>query len=86
MTPYERAQKGLSLIRDAILEVLAQNSEGLSNAEVADKLGLRSDYLGKQKDYLSWAILGLLLNDGLIQRNGRRYRIREDKSEPSPTS
>ena len=74
MTPREKAAAGLQLLKEAITETLQGSSEGLRNAEIADRLDLRSDYLGAQKDYLSWSVLGLLLNDGIITRlENRRY-------------
>ena len=75
MNPHEKAQQGLSLLKEAILEILASHPEGLQNAQVADLLGLRSDYKGANKDYLSWSVLGLLFNDRRVDRNGRRYTL-----------
>ncbi|HEX8358905.1 MAG TPA: hypothetical protein VF613_02225 [Longimicrobium sp.] len=75
MTAREKAQQGLALLKEAVLEELGQSHEGLVNAEVADALEIRSDYQGKQKDYLSWSVLGLLLNEGKIKREGRRYLL-----------
>jgi hypothetical protein len=54
---------------------LAQKSDGLRNSEIADLLGIRSDYQGEQKDYLSWSILGLLLNEGKVVRKDNKYFI-----------
>jgi len=71
--PRMRAQQGVALLKQAILDVLAQKPEGLTNAEIARLLDIRSDYRGAQKDYLSWSVLGLLLNEGKIVRKGRRY-------------
>ncbi|MEJ5366542.1 MAG: hypothetical protein WHS86_15720 [Desulfosoma sp.] len=71
--PRKQAQKALSLLKEAILALLAENPGGLTNAEIADMLDIRSDYKGSQKDYLSWSVLGLLLNEGKIHREGRRY-------------
>lgn len=64
----ERAQLGLELLKDAVLELVKANIAGVSNAEVASLLGLRSDYGGGSKDYLSYSILGLLKRDGKISR------------------
>jgi hypothetical protein len=69
----EQAKHGLALIQHSILEVLRSSPSGLSNAEIADLLDLHSTYLGGQKDYLSWSILGLLLNETKIRRVGRQY-------------
>jgi len=75
MKPHEQAQKGLELLKEAILGILAQKSDGLRNAEIAKLLGIRSDYLGEQKDYLSWPVLGLLLNEGKVVRKGNKYFV-----------
>lgn len=70
------AQQGLDLLKRAILETIRQNPEGITNAQLADALDIRSDYAGGQKDYLSWSILGLLLNEGKIQRSGTGRAVR----------
>jgi len=75
MKPHEQAQKGLELLKEAILGILAQKSDGLRNAEIAELLEIRSDYLGEQKDYLSWSVLGLLLNEGKVVRKGNKYFV-----------
>ena len=75
MNPHEKAQRGLELLKEAILGILAQKSDGLRNAEIAELLGIRSDYLGEQKDYLSWSVLGLLLNEGKVVRKGNKYFV-----------
>jgi uncharacterized protein len=64
----ERAQLGLDLIKTAILELAKANPDGITNSDAASLLGLRSDYRGKQKDYLSYSVLGLLLREGKIVR------------------
>lgn len=64
----ERAQLGLDLIKAAILELAKANPEGITNSDAASLLGLRSDYRGKQKDYLSYSVLGLLMREGKVVR------------------
>lgn len=64
----ERAQLGLDLIKTAILELAKANPEGITNSDAASLLGLRSDYRGKQKDYLSYSVLGLLMREGKVVR------------------
>lgn len=64
----ERAQLGLELIKIAILELAKANPEGITNSDAASLLGLRSDYRGKQKDYLSYSVLGLLMREGKVVR------------------
>jgi hypothetical protein len=64
----ERAQLGLEFLKSAVLELARANPEGISNSDVASHLGLRSDYRGRQKDYLSYSVLGLLMREGKISR------------------
>jgi len=71
----EKAQVGLSLLKEAILEMAQANTEGVSNADVASLLGLRSDYGGGAKDYLSYSVLGLLLREGKLDRTDKRKHI-----------
>jgi len=64
----ERAQLGLELLKTAILELAKANPAGITNSDAASMLGLRSDYRGKQKDYLSYSVLGLLMREGKVVR------------------
>ena len=76
MGTKDAAQEGLNLIKDAILAELRSESEGLRNADLAERLGLRSDIRGKQKDYLTYSVLGLLLaSDRVKQRNDKRWEV-----------
>jgi len=70
----ERAQLGLELLKNAIFELAKANPEGITNSDAASLLGLRRDYRGKQKDYLSYSLLGLLLRDGKIKREPGTYK------------
>lgn len=65
----ERAQLGLGFLKAAILELAKANPEGITNSDAASLLGLRSDYRGRQKDYLSYSVLGLLLRERKIRRH-----------------
>lgn len=64
----ERAQLGLELLKSSIIELAAANPQGIMNSDAASLLGLRSDYLGKQKDYLSYSVIGLLMREGKLRR------------------
>ena len=64
----ERAQLGLEFLKTAIFDLAKANPQGITNSDAASLLGLRSDYRGKQKDYLSYSVLGLLLRDGRVKR------------------
>jgi len=60
---------GLALLKDAVLEFAKANPRGIANSDAASLLGLRSDYGGGSKDYLSYSILGLLIREGKIFRD-----------------
>ena len=71
----EQAQLALAMLKDAVEKLIAANPNGITNSDAASLLGLRSDYLGRQKDYLSYSVLGLLLREGRVtRREGRSPR------------
>lgn len=72
----ERAQLGLSLLKSAIHNLARANPSGIKNSDAASLLGLRSDYKGRQKDYLSYSVLGLLLREGRVVRDPVTLRHR----------
>lgn len=65
----EKAQLGLALLKEAVLELAKANPKGISNSDAASLLGLRSDYGGGSKDYLSYSIIGLLMREGKLERD-----------------
>ncbi len=70
----EKAQLGLGLLKSAVLEFARANENGITNSDTASVLGLRSDYGGGSKDYLSYSLLGLLMRDGLLKRDSGTKR------------
>lgn len=70
----EKAQLGLALMKDAVLELVKANPAGITNADAASLLGLRSDYGGGSKDYLSYSVLGILIREGKVGRRPRSRR------------
>ena len=63
------------LFKTAVLNLARANPDGISNADTASLLGLRSDYRGSQKDYLSYSVPGLLMREGKVKRrNGKSPR------------
>ena len=65
----EKAQVALALLKDAVLELAKANPNGISNSDAASLLGLRSDYGGGSKDYLSYSVLGILMREGKLERS-----------------
>lgn len=70
----EKAQVGLSLLKEAVLELAKANPHGISNSDTASLLGLRSDYGGGSKDYLSYSLLGILMREGKLERSALSRR------------
>jgi hypothetical protein len=64
----EKAQLGLSMLKESLLEFAQANATGVTNSEIVRALGLQSDYAGGSKDYLTWSLLGLLMREGKISR------------------
>jgi len=48
MSAYEKAQEGLALIKQAVVDLLNENPQGLRNVDIASALGIRSEHEGKQ--------------------------------------
>lgn len=71
----EKAQIGLKLLKDAVLELAQANSGGITNSDATRALGLHSDYLGGSKDYLTWSIIGLLMKEGKMKRVAYKKHI-----------
>ena len=84
-TNSEQAQQGVSLIKSAILNLLYRTSGGLTNAEISHALGLRSDQNGNHKNMLAWSILGVLMKEGKVRKNGSYYlHAKDPKDGPDP--
>ena len=75
MNPAQKSKQALDAMKSAILEQLAQYPNGAGNSELARVLGLESDFQGKQKNYLSWSVLGLLVNEGRVVFEKRAHNV-----------
>ena len=67
----EKAVIGLNLLKEAVIELAKSNTDGVTNAECAKVLGLQSNYGGGSQDYLSYSLLGLLLEEGQLKRDDK---------------
>jgi hypothetical protein len=65
---YQKSQQGLDLLYNSIIELLKMNPNGLSTTEVARKLGIQSDVNGSLKEYLSYSLLGNLMNKKIVEK------------------
>jgi len=86
MTPRNlaKAQKALNDLKEALLAEIDASERGLTNAELVRRLDLGSEYEGKNRNYLSWSILGLLLAERQVRYRGigqsKRYITRDDQA------
>lgn len=67
----EKAQIGLKLLKESVLELSKANEYGITNSDASRSLGLQSNYQGGSKDYLTWSVLGLLMKEGKVVRVNR---------------
>lgn len=65
----DKASLALDMLKAAILEFAKANPTGVTNADAANSLGLKSDYAGGAKDYLTFSVIGLLVSDGKLRRD-----------------
>lgn len=70
----ERVKFALSIIKDEVVAMANLNPQGITNADVANKLGLQSSYNGGQINYLSHSLLGLLMLEERLIRSEQEPR------------
>ena len=63
------AEEGLRHIERAILMLLEDHPAGLRNSQIADLLGLRSSIRGRQRNYLTYSVLGGLMDKGKVAQD-----------------
>ncbi len=73
MNPNTKAHYGYELIKEAILELLEKNPNGLRHVDICDALDLHTDFEGGSHDYLTWSICGMMLKEGTIYREEKLY-------------
>ena len=80
---HDRAQAALVELKAAVVAEIDSSEHGLTHAALVKSLGLESDYEGKNRNYLSWSLLGLLLSEKKVrhrgQGQGKTYLTREDQ-------
>jgi hypothetical protein len=64
----QKATEGRQAIEQAILALLRDHEDGLINNEIARELGLESDFNGRQRNYLTYSVLGGLMKTGRVRR------------------
>ena len=65
------AQSGLQNIETSIIQLLENNPAGLRNVDIADRLGLRSEFRGGYRNYLTYTVLMSLQSQGKVIRDSQ---------------
>jgi len=68
MKPSDRAKAARAELEVAILDYLKARPDGAINNEIARDLGLVSDFADRQKNYLTYSLLGRLMKQGKVIR------------------
>lgn len=83
----KRAEAGLHQIEEALVELLEQHPNGLTNSQIAGELGIETGESGEHRNMLSWSIIGRLIRSGRVERMKINrtvlLRIRHDRSGTS---
>jgi hypothetical protein len=61
------ASDALKKMEEAVLALLG-NHNGLTNSEIAEILKLRCSHEGRQKDYLTYSVLGILMEKEKVEK------------------
>ena len=67
----EAAQAGLMNIESAILQLLSESPQGLRNVDIANRLGLNSEFRGSYRNYLTYTVLMSLQNQGKVNQDSQ---------------
>ena len=67
----EAAQAGLANIESAILNLLSDYPDGLRNVDIANRLGLNSEFRGSYRNYLTYTVLMSLQSQGKVIRDSQ---------------
>ena len=79
------AQDGLKRIENAILGLLSDVPDGLTNSTIAAELGLKTSGIKGQKNYLTWSILQEMVRSEILSLQASPRRRREILYTIKPT-
>jgi hypothetical protein len=63
-----RAQRALEELENVVVELVQSTPSGMANADIVRTLGIQSTFEGGHKNYLSWSIIGRLLESGRLKK------------------
>ena len=71
----DRSKMARAELECCIVDLLRLHPDGLRNPEIARALCLESDFMGRQKNYLTYSLLGGLVEQGKIDYCKLTYRF-----------
>ena len=66
MIARQKAQEGLTMLKDAILAYLHAHPSGARHANLVEDLDLQSDFEGQSQNFLSYSVLGILMKEDKV--------------------
>ena len=70
MSPYSKAQTGMSMLKDAVHTFLeSKGAGGASNAEIGRALGIYKGHVGHE-GHISRTILGIMESEEVVKQDG----------------
>jgi hypothetical protein len=75
---YERAQRGLALLKGSIYELIKQaGPDGLRNVEVGKALGIYAGHIGHE-GHISRTLLEVMRSEGVVNQTGDKKWVLAD--------
>lgn len=65
---YTRAQRAMAELKGAVYELMVENQEGLTNAEIGRRLGIYQGHVGHE-GHISRTILAMLEAEEVVVQN-----------------
>ncbi len=77
----ERTKAARTELENCIVDLLDLHQEGLKNSQIAKELCLESDFMGRQKNYLTYSLLGGLIRQRKIDfcKDSKLYTLSKSR-------
>jgi len=72
---HDNSRSTLKKLYENIKELLKMYPNGLTNFEIANKLGLESSHENAQRNYLTYSLLGNMMEDGIIKKTRTKNKV-----------
>jgi len=72
---HDNSCSALKELYENIKELVKMYPDGLTNSEIAYKLGLESSHENAQHNYLTYSLLGNMMKDDLIKKTKTKNKV-----------